>query len=139
MKTFLIILFAFISINSFGQVAIENFNDCGEKMFFVTAKEKPQFDNSGQDVFDYLNQAFKEKKLLKKVNGKILIGIIVFENGKPCCKSFGNMTGKEIDSNEIKEIINNMPNWKPAIQGGETVNFLYNLMLNVENGKIIKK
>ena len=139
MKHFLIIFFTLFSLNTFGQIPIENFNDCGEKTFFATAQEKPQFDNSGQNVYDYLNQKFSESKLFENVSGKVLIGILVFENGKTCCKSFGNMTGMEIDSKKVKEIIYEMPDWKPAVQNEETVNFLYNLMLTFENGKIIKK
>ena len=139
MKHFLIIFFILTSISSFGQIPIENFNDCGEKSFFATAQEKPQFDNSGQNVYDYLNQQFSEAKLFENVSGKVLIGILVFDNGKTCCKSFGNMTGKEINSKKVKEIIDEMPDWKPAVQNGEPVNFLYNLMLTFENGKIIKK
>ena len=139
MKNLIFILFAFISIKSFGQIPFRNFDDCSDKMFFVTAEENPKFENSGKDIYDYLNIKFRKSKLMKKVNGKILIGIIILEDGEACCKSFVNKTGKEIDSSKIKEIINAMPDWQPARNEGKAIPFLYNLILNVENGKIINQ
>lgn len=47
------------------------------------------------------------------------------------------MTGREIDPNVIKDVIDNMPEWKPGLQKGEPIPFVHNLMLNVANGKIV--
>jgi len=136
MKNFLLVLLIILEFSSFGQVAIENFNDCNEKIFFVTVEEKPEFNNEGQDLYEYLSVKFEELELLKKCNGKILIGILIFENGETCCKSFANMTNEKINSAEIKKIIDNMPKWKPAIQRGKAVNFVHHQLFKVSNGTI---
>ncbi|OFX87837.1 MAG: hypothetical protein A2W99_16105 [Bacteroidetes bacterium GWF2_33_16] len=139
MKYLLIVYLTFLSLYSFSQTAIENFDDCSGEIFYIKVEEEPQFDNLGEDLYTYLNNAFENYKLFDKANGKIWISIIINEKGKACCKSFGNKTNKEVDSGIVREIINNMPNWKPAKQAGEIVVFLNNLILTVENGKIIKQ
>lgn len=83
MKSILTFSLALFTIGSFAQSTIKNFTDCEVEMFFVSADTKPQFDHSGQDIFGYLSPIFKEKAVLNKANGKILLGILVYENGKP--------------------------------------------------------
>ncbi|MCT4637830.1 MAG: hypothetical protein N4A72_08980 [Bacteroidales bacterium] len=139
MKNFLITLFLLIGAKSFAQVSIENFNDCKVETFYAVADDRPEFDNSGQDIYDYLNQKFSDTKLLKGIDGSISIGILIFNNGKTCCKSIANMTESEIDSEAIRKIINEMPDWSPAKSNEKAVTFLYTLSLKIEGGRVIKK
>lgn len=133
-----LLLFCF-SVSGFSQNETKIISNCNEDIYAVNADEKPVFEHAGQNVYDYLNAVFTEKKVLKDVNGSLFIGIVIFSNGKTCCKSIGNLTGSEIDTEELKKTINEMPEWKPAKQDGKFITYLYNLMLNVDNGKITKE
>jgi hypothetical protein len=49
------------------------------------------------------------------------------------------MTESEIDSEAIRKIINEMPDWSPAKSNEKAVTFLYTLSLKIEGGRVIKK
>ena len=113
-----------------------NFDDCEYEMFFVTADQSPEWNSKDQTLFDYLNKSLKDYKELKNANGKIILGILIYENGKTCCHSFTNMTDKDLSRKKFKKVVNEMPDWKPGKQKDKSIIFLYHAVLNIKNGKI---
>lgn len=139
MKLILATIILGLTVTLNAQTIPVNFDDCEYEMFFVTADESPKWNNNDTTIFDYLNKELKDYKELKKANGKIILGILIYENGKTCCHSFTNMTDKELSPEKFKKIVNNMPDWKPGKQKDSPVIFLYHAVLNVRKGKIENK
>jgi hypothetical protein len=139
MKTLLTILILGISTIIHGQIQIKptNFNDCKVDHMFVVADTVPTWNYNTIGMVDYMNKYFDDKNLKKVENGMIMIGILILPDGKTCCYTFGNLTKVELNAGKIKEVINNMPNWTPAIQNGQKVTFLKNEIFKIKNGKFI--
>jgi hypothetical protein len=137
MKPFLLLLFIFGFISSINAQSLPvNFKDCEYEMFFVSADVKPEWKMETKDMTSFLNEKLKDYKELKKANGKIVIGILIYENGKTCCHSFTNMTKSNLDPKVFKKAVNEMPDWKPALQKDKPIIFLNQLVLNIKDGEI---
>lgn len=136
MKSILLVIFSGINLTLFCQITPVNFNDCKYDMFFVSAETSPGWNNDTLSVPDYFNNYFSANsiKLENTTDGKIILGIIIFEDGKTCCHSFFNVTNKELDPEIFKDAVNSMPDWKPAIQKGKEIIFLNNLVIKVQKG-----
>ena len=90
-------------------------------------------------LVDYLNNYCKKELIdLKGANGKILVGIIIYETGTVCCNSFTNMTGTEISQDDIKKIFNEMPKWKPGKHNSKEMIVLKYLIFELKGGEFKK-
>jgi len=115
-----------------------NFNNCEYDHFSVTADNKPEWNNTDTTLVCYFNEKLGDYKKIRKTNGKIVLGILVYENGKTCCHSFTNMTNnKKIDPQIFKEVVNSMPNWKAGKQRGKPIIFLYHAILRIKKGRFV--
>ena len=138
MKLLIIFIFLFIlSLTGKSQNLPVNFDDCKTDMFFAVVDEQPKFGSDSLSVAGYFNQYFGTTGILDDFSGKIVLGILIFDDGKPCCKSFINMSTEDIKSELFKEAVNQMPYWLPAKQNNKTVPFLIQLPLNFKNGQVI--
>jgi hypothetical protein len=135
MKIILLIMLFFISPNLFGQVKPVNFNDCKYDMVFVSADTQPLWKDS-LSITNYLHQFFEKHSvsLNKDINGKIVLGIVIYEDGHTCCQSFFDLTKNQLDPVVFKDAVNNMPNWMPAKQNGKEIIFLKNQIIEIKDG-----
>ncbi len=133
----ILLFFCFLSITGKSQGLPISFDDCKTDVFFAVVDEKPTFNTDSLNISDYFNKNFKDKKVLENFSGKIVLGILIFEDGKPCCKSFTNMTAENIKPELFQKAVNNMPYWTPAKQKNKAVPFLMQLLLNFQNGKVV--
>ena len=131
-------IFALLLIASFnlkGQFQPINF-PCPYEKFFINVEEPPVWNSSETKLVDYLNNYCKKELIdLKGANGKILVGIIIYETGTVCCNSFTNMTGTELSSVDIQKIFNEMPKWKPGKHNGKEKIVLKYLILELKAGE----
>jgi hypothetical protein len=135
MKILLTIFLFCVSANLFCQVKPVNFKECKYEMFFVTAETQPQWKDS-LSLIKYFNQYF-EKHLInlnKDVNGKIVLGIIIYEDGHTCCESFFDLTKNKLNSEQFKNAVNEMPKWLPAKQHDKEIIFLKNQIIEIKEG-----
>ena len=119
------------------QIIPVNFKDCKTDKMFVRAETEPKWNCDTISLVDYLNKYLQVKNIEKIENGKILIGILIYPDGKTCCHSFTNMTKTVLDEEKFKEIVNKMPSWTPAKQNGKEITFLKQQLLSIRNGKFI--
>jgi len=119
------------------QIIPVNFKDCRTDQMFVAAQTEPKWNCDTISLVDYMNKYLQEKNIEKIENGKILIGILIYPDGKTCCHSFINMTKTDLDAEKFKEIVNKMPNWTPAKQDGKEISYLKQQLLSIRNGKFI--
>ena len=137
-RIYLLPILVFVCSRAFSQNAPINFNECQYDMFFIQVEEQPQWGLSDTTIVDYFNYYFENEKInLQSANGKMLIGIIIYENGRPCIHSFMNMTSVKIQTDGLKKLIYEMPNWLPGKQNGQPVIVLKNLLLEFKEGKLL--
>jgi hypothetical protein len=137
-RIYLIPLFLFACSSVFSQNTPINFDECQYDMFFIQVEEQPQWRLADTTIIDYFNYTFENEKIdLKSASGKMLIGIIIYENGRPCIHSFMNMTSVKIQTDELKKLIYEMPYWLPGKQNGQPVIVLKNLLIEFKEGKLL--
>ena len=109
----------------------QNFDDCRIKCpCFVKAEKAPYFDLMQQK--DFL-KTLEEK--LKGFTGSIEMRILVDSSGSACCTNIYNNTST-IKSAELREMVNQMTHWKPALQNGYKVVCYTRLYINFSNSKL---
>jgi hypothetical protein len=89
-------------------------------------------------MIDFMNRYVMDENLNNIEDGKILIGILIYPDGKTCCHSFGNFTKTELNPEKIKEVINKMPNWIPAKQNEKEITYLKNQIFTIKKGKFVE-
>ena len=85
------------------QIIPVNFKDCRTDQMFVAAQTEPKWNCDTISLVDYMNKYLQEKNIEKIENGKILIGILIYPDGKTCCHSFINMTKTDLDAKNLKK------------------------------------
>jgi len=135
MKKILTIILFCVSASLFSQVKPVNFKECKYDMLFVSAEVQPQWKDS-LSLVTYLNHYFEKHsfQLNKEVNGKIVLGIIIYEDGHTCCESFFNLTNIHLDPEHFKNAVNEMPKWIPAKQHDKETIFLKNQIIEIKGG-----
>lgn len=145
MKTIKLLL-VFCIVATLHVVAQENalsiqpviFGDCEMTGLVRDVEKDAEWKSETVSITDYLTKNIKDKEFKKVKKGKVVIGIIVLPNGKPCCATFMNLTNREIDPYAIKNAVNIMPDWTPAQQGGKEVKTLKMLVFDVaKKGKLV--
>ncbi len=139
MKLLLAILLLALSFTVSAQSIPVNFNDCEYVNYFLSAENKPEWKIDETALAGYFTEKLSGYEKIKKAKGKIVLGILVYADGKTCCHSFTNMTNtKEIDPQVFKEVVNSMPNWKAGKQRGRPIAYLYQAVLRVKKGRFVE-
>ncbi len=134
-KTSIFVLLLIASFNLKGQFQPITFT-CPYEQFFMNIEEPPAWNSKEVKLLDYLNNYCKKEFIdLKGANGKILVGIMIYETGTVCCNSFTNMTGTAISPNDIQKMFNEMPKWKPGKHYGKELLVLKYLILELKAGE----
>ncbi|MDR3653948.1 MAG: hypothetical protein P4L34_13380 [Paludibacter sp.] len=135
MKFQLTILATMLSLSVFSQIKPVNFNDCTVDKMFVQAETNPTWKCDSVTMIDYMNKHVIDKELATIIQGRVIVGIMIYENGKTCCHDFFNLTKSDLNPLAFKEAVNNMPNWAPALQSGKPITFLKPQVFYIKNGK----
>lgn len=114
-----------------------HFDDCKTDEMFVQTEVAAEWANDTISLVDYLNKHIADKNLSQIAEGRILIGILIYPDGKPCCHTFGNLTKLDLSPAIFKEAIDRMPYWLPAKHNGTEVAFLKNQVFTIRNGKFL--
>ncbi|WP_243348837.1 hypothetical protein [Parabacteroides sp. FAFU027] len=138
MRSLIITLSMFFSLTIYGQNKPVNFNECNFDGVFMQAQVEPQWNSKKMSLIEYLNKTIIDKNLERVKNGRIILGIIVNEQGKTCCHSFLNLTDKELDPAIYKDAVNKMPDWTPGKQSGYAIPFCKTVLLNIRNGRFVE-
>ena len=135
MKKLLFMALIFASANLFGQVKPINFDDCKTDIMFVSAEIQPQW-NDSLSIPNYLNHYFDKHSFIlnKDINGKIVLGIMIYDDGKTCCSTFFNLTKSQLNPEQFRKAVNEMHKWVPAKQNGKAIIFLKNQIVEIKDG-----
>lgn len=119
-----------ISIAKSQNLFPEKFNDCGLTRFCLDCG-----DTKGVYSGD-LNSFFIENfwtKNLKDIEGTVLVQVLIDTTGKQCVISIGNKAKGKISNLDLRNTINAMTGWKPAITKGKAENVSITLRFDFEN------
>ena len=136
MKFQLTLLAILLSLSVYSQIKPVNFNDCNPDKMFVQAETIPTWKCDSISIIDYMNKCLNSKELGNVIQGRIIVGILIHEDGKTCCMSLFNLTKSDLNPLAFKDAVNKMPDWNPAIQNGKPVPFLKQQVFYIEHGKI---
>lgn len=137
MKFKLTILAILMTLSVFSQIKPVNFNDCKPEKMFVEAEKAPTWKCDSMSIVEFMNYNLNDKELKNVIQGRVIVGILINENGKTCCMSFFNLTKSDLNPLAFKEVVNKMPNWTPAFQNGKPVTFLKPQVFYIQDGKFI--
>ncbi len=139
MKKLLIYLFLFTSVSLFAQDANTKhmmiFDDCQLEDFKSKVDEAPEFMGGLPELNKYFTTNCTSNSQISTLNGKVFVQVLIDNSGKPCCRQIANKTGEDISILKLKELINEMPVWKAAIDEGIKVNYSAFLILSFSDGK----
>jgi Leucine-rich repeat (LRR) protein len=131
MKINIIALLILISSNLIGQNL--SFENCSVSPMYPTSDTQPNF--ISEDLKEYFKKKLP-KDYFNKASKKITVQILIDKKGTPCCKSILNY--KNIDTELLKEIINEMPDWIPAKNRGKEINISTIIQLQTKKGQLKK-
>ncbi len=138
MRSLIITLSILFSLSIQSQNKTINFKECKFDGVFVQAQVEPKWNSNTMSLIEYMNKNIVDKNLERIKNGRIILGIVVYEQGKTCCHTFINLTDQELDPVIYKEAVNKMPDWIPGLQGGQKIPFCKMQMLKIKNGKFVE-
>ncbi len=135
MKRIFILAAKFLLISSISKgqnLFPEKFNDCHLSTFCLDCGETKGFYNG--DLFPFFTEKFEPEKI-KGVSGTILVQILIDSTGKQCVISLGNKASGKISKLDLRNTINSMTGWIPAVSGGKPTNVSITLRFDFDNGK----
>jgi len=115
----------------------DQFDDCHQAKFSFCldcGETKAQYESD-------INQYFKKQliDIPQKLKGQVFVQIIVDSIGNQCVKSLQSKTNKNIKKLKLKDKINSMTDWKPAISKGKERSSSIVLEFTFYNGQIDTK
>ena len=137
-KPLLIILTLLILINSKAQNLFpQQFDDCHKAKFSFCLDCGETKAQSASDI----NAYFKDQltNISPSLKGQVLVQVIVDSVGNQCVKSLNANTNKSIKKLRLKDKINAMTDWKPAISNGKEKSATVILSFIFFNGQVETK
>ncbi|WP_420150838.1 energy transducer TonB [Spirosoma sp.] len=113
-------------------IQIQNYSPAKPDQSLVTnADEPPQFPGGMDKLADYLKKNLQYPKAARKakLEGRIVVNFVVTSEGRIEDVKLYNSLGLGTDEEAIR-LVENMPIWIPAKQGGKAVNARYNLPID---------
>ena len=98
----------------------------GGKEPFVVVEEMPEFPGGKEAMREWIssNIIYPADAVKAKVTGTVYIDFLVGSNGKVKNVTVSNPVFPALDAEAIR-VVSSMPNWKPGIQNGKSVNVRY--------------
>lgn len=137
-KQILTILMLLTFFNSKGQnLFSEKFDDCHQTKFSFCLDCGEIKAQSESDINEYFKKELTN--ISSKLKGQVLVQVIVDSTGMQCVKSMQIETTKSVKKLNLKDKINSMTDWKPAISDGKPQNATIILEFIFDNGKVETK
>ncbi|TDQ25441.1 ligand-binding sensor domain-containing protein [Tenacibaculum caenipelagi] len=115
----------------------EQFDDCHQARFSFCLDCGETKAQSESDINEYFKKHLTD--FSPKLRGKVFVQVIVDSIGNQCVKSLQSKTNKSIKKLELKDKINSMSNWKPAICKGKERSATVVLEFLFNNGQVETK
>jgi len=111
-----------------GLQILESNQKLGEEEILMFAEKMAEFPG---DIYSYIGKNLNYPEAAKAIakEGKVVVQFTIGKDGKISDIIIIKKAGYGFDE-EVIRLIENMPNWKPAIQNGKPVNLRYTLPIN---------
>lgn len=115
-KLFLIMLFAFVSVNAYSQ------SDDADNDVYNMVDQSAKFQDGYNSIIKFVQENIKFPAEAKEnnVHGKLMLSVVVEKDGSLSDITVKKGLGYGLDE-EIVRIIKMMPKWQPAQHKGKTV------------------
>lgn len=138
MKQIFTILILLTFFNSRAQnLYSEQFNDCHQAKFSFCLDCGETKAQSEVDINEYFKKNLTN--ISPKLKGQVFVQVIVDSIGNQCVKSLQAETNKSIKKLNLKDKINSMTDWKPAISNGKQQSATVVLEFQFNNGQVETK
>lgn len=99
-----------------------------EEQIYTVVEEMPMFKGGDRGLLEYIYKNMKYPPRARELNvqGKVIIGFVINENGEVKDASVLRGVSKDLDSAALA-MVKTMPNWKPGRQGGRSVSVGYSI------------
>jgi hypothetical protein len=137
MKNIIFVLSLMLTNQAFSQQIFEEkqYNCNYEGMSLENSKMVVSYQSQDSMYYDLIKNV--DKKFLDKVQGEIMIQMLVDSEGKPCCVSVQNETNVSSNKLKIVENVNTMMGWQKPTSGYNKVCVIISLLYSPD--KIIVK
>lgn len=119
MRTCLILIVLFLfdyRITNAQNLFPEKFDDCNVGRFCLDCgDEQGKFK---EDLNTYFNNKFTEKQL-RGIKGFVFVQVIIDSAGNHCVQSIGNQATGNVSKLRLRDVVNSMSGWQPAITAGK--------------------
>ncbi len=108
-----------------------------ENKYFIVAEVEPEFPDGQNAIYKFIssNLNYLVYPVKKKSRVEFIVTFIIEKDGSITNPSFEGDNRYDVIKEELIEVINIMPKWKPASQNGREVRFRYVLPLYIELDK----
>ncbi|MCP9762235.1 M56 family metallopeptidase [Lacihabitans soyangensis] len=98
---------------------------------FTTVDQNPEYPGGMSAMYRYLGQniIYPGKAQKANIQGKVHVKFVIKSDGKIDNINIVKSVSPELD-NEAMRVVQNMPDWHPAIQNGKSVSVYYNLPIS---------
>ncbi|MCB9284900.1 MAG: hypothetical protein H6563_12555 [Lewinellaceae bacterium] len=96
----------------------------------------PLFGKSSDDLQDYFSEKLQTIIDNQHPTGEFELKLVIDENGAPCLTTFTQTGDVRIEPNHIKNIVDNMEGWQPALQDARPVSSQVMLLIRFKSTKV---
>jgi hypothetical protein len=134
MRSFLIICMLFFSTQMHGQ-ELNKYDKCPGDRIFSKAEHMPVYKKGLDSLAVFFN---KKLSSIEPANsgGTLTLAMIICSSGSARLQSMINKTDFPVSEKLMKEMVLEMPLWKPAIQNGYEVDCQVTIELIIEHGVV---
>lgn len=134
-KQLFTIMAVFVASSSYSQnLFSEQFDDCHQSKFSFCLDCGETKARSESDINEYFEKQLTD--IPSKLKGQVFVQVIVDSTGNQCVKSLQAKTNKSVKKLNLKEKINAMSDWTPAISSGKPKSATVILEFNFYNGQV---
>jgi TonB family protein len=99
---------------------------------YVIVEEMPKFKGGEKGMMDFIrkNVLYPKEAREKNIEGKALVNFTVDKSGKVKSVKIRRSSGNEFLDKEAIRVVQSMPDWEPALQGGQKVEVKFTIPLD---------
>jgi TonB family protein len=107
---------------------MNTYNQKSDKDIYVVVEEMPEFKGGNEALMKYMMENFKypAEAAKKGITGKVMVTFVVTSTGKITDVKVEKPVDPQLDAEAVR-LVSSMPDWKPAIQGGSTVDVYFKM------------
>lgn len=108
-----------------------------EESLFLVVSDMPTYGDSDSSAWNYFEGQLDICGLNEIDSGLIAAQVLVYKDGTPCTRLIKSEHVFRDSKNNLRALIEDMPDWEAGSQSGEPVNVLSNVIVKIEDGIVV--